>query len=404
MAAAGADAWVSSLVGTGIRPTPTHPDPAWRAAVSATWDRWTDSADADGLMDGYGIQAALVRSMVVSGEGIAVVALGLNGVTVRIVDPEQIDPALTRDLDGGGRIIQGIEFDAAGRRVAYHVLRDRPGFGVRLDHVRVPAEDVIHLFRVDFPGQIRGVSWFAPILLRLRDLDETHDALVLRAKLAAMLAGFVVAPDGQVPFDGEVMDGSLEGGLEPGTLKVLRPGEDIRFSDPPKIGEDGIDFLKVTAREIAAGLGVPASVLMGDYSDANYSSLRASLLDFRRRVEAIQHNTIVFQMLRPLWRRVVATEILAGRLSAPGFERDPEAYLGARWITPKNEWVDPAKDVEAEIAAIGAGLMSRRAAVEARGISIENLDAEIAEDRRRAQSLGLTFPAATARPNPGEQP
>ncbi|MEJ1161784.1 phage portal protein [Prosthecomicrobium sp. N25] len=396
MAAAGVEAWVSSLIGTGIRPTSTHPDASWRAAAARAWDAWTDRADADGLVDGYGIQALMVRRMIVDGEAFAVVGLTDHGATVRVLDAEQVDATVTRELDGGARIVQGVELDATGRRVAYHVLRDRPGFGLRIDHVRVPAEDMVHLLRIDVPGQIRGVSWFAPILLRLRELDEAHDAQVVRQKLAAMLAGFIVSPDGQVPFDGEVAAGVLDGGMEPGTIKILRPGEDIRFSDPAKIGQEAIDFLKITAREIAAGLGVPASVLTGDYSDANYSSLRASIVEFRRRVEAIQHNVIVFQMLRPLWRRVLATEILAGRLSAIGFERDPEAYVGARWITPRQEWVDPMKDAQAEVLAIQNGLMSRRAAVEARGLAVEDLDEEIAADQARADALGLRLGSAPA--------
>nr|WP_246729193.1 phage portal protein [Methylosinus sp. RM1] len=124
--------------------------------------------------------------------------------------------------------------------------------------------------------------------------------------------------------------------------------------------------MRVTAREIAAGLGVPYEQLTGDLSSVNYSSIRAGLVEFRRRVEALQHNVVVHQFCRPVWRRFVTTEYLAGRLEAPGFERDPEPYLSASWLPPKVEWVDPLKDVQAEILAIGAGLMSRRQAVAAR--------------------------------------
>lgn len=204
-----------------------------------------------------------------------------------------------------------------------------------------------------------------------------------------MLTGFITTADGAVPFDGERDGGNLDGGLEPGVLKVLGPGQDVRFSDPAKVGAEVIDFLRITAREIAAGLGTPYESLTGDLSSVNYSSIRAGLVDFRRRAEAIQHNVLVFRMLRPIWRAFVTAEILSGRIAAQGFESDPESYLGARWITPRQEWVDPAKDVDAEIAAIGAGLMSRRQAVEARGISVEELDAERAADATREAALGI---------------
>ena len=158
-----------------------------------------------------------------------------------------------------------------------------------------------------------------------------------------------------------------------------------------RIGAEAIDFLRFTAREIAAGLGVPYEVLTGDLSQVNYSSIRAGLLEFRRRVEAHQHNVLVFQLLRPIWRAFVTAEILSGRIAAPGFGRNPELWLGARWITPRFDWVDPRKDVEAELAAIEGGLMSRRQAVAARGYDLEALDQEIADDNARAARLGLSF-------------
>ena len=405
LAASGADTWVSALVGTGIKPQSTHPAADVRAALNAAFERWTDEADAEGVADLYGLQALAARRLVVDGESFATFAHDANGgLRIRLLDAEQVDPALHREIGEDSRIVAGVEFDSQGRRLAYHAFRERPGLplGTMLDTVRLPAEDVCHLFRPDVPGQVRGLSWFAPTLLRLADYDAASDAQLMRQKIAALLTGFITDPNGQpADFTGEGDGmGNLDGGLEPGSLKVLLPGQDIRFSDPATIGAEVIDYLKMTAREIAAGLGVPYEALTGDLSGTNYSSIRAGLVEFRRRVEAIQHNVLVFQLCRPTWRRFVTTEILSGRLAAPGFERNPEPWLGARWITPRQEWVDPKKDAEAEIAAIGAGLMSRRQAVAARGYDLEALDAEIAADTARAAALGLTFstsanPAAT---------
>ena len=64
----------------------------------------------------------------------------------------------------------------------------------------------------------------------------------------------------------------------------------------------------------------------------------------------------------------------------------------------------PQKDVAAEVAAINAGLMSRRQAVAARGYDLEALDAEIAADNARAASLGLNFAAPSSSPPQGITP
>lgn len=391
LAASAAEAWVSALVATGIKPQSAHGDDAIRATQNGRFEAWTDEADADGVTDFYGLQAIMVRRMVIDGEAFGLLVNTADGLKIRLIDAEQVDPAKTLEMPDGTRIIQGVEFDPSGKRVAYHIFPERPGiaFGsYALTARRIPAEDVIHLFKVETPGQVRGISWFAPVMLRIADLDSWRDAQLVRQKVAAMLAGFIVSPDGTGdPMDGNADGaGNLVGGLEPGTLKFLDPGQDIRFSTPAGIGPEVMTFAKMTEREIAVGLGLPASILSGDLSDVNYSSIRAGLVEWRRRIEAIQHGTIAFQMLRPVWSRWSMIEVLTGRI-----QTTVEAARGATWITPKQQWVDPAKDVQAELDAINGGLMSRREAVTSRGVDIERLDAEIAADNERAGRLNLTF-------------
>lgn len=395
-ARSGCAAWTSQLVGAGITAQSAAPDPVARKIINAAWQRFVDECDSDGLADFNGIQAVVAERLVVDGECFAVSIHDDHGrLQIRLMDATQVDGAYHTELARGARIVGGVEFDESGRRVAYHAFKQRPGLPIMtsLELVRLPAEDVCHVFRVETPGQVRGVSWFASIILRLADMDQAHDAQLMRQKVAALLAGFIVDPNGEAGgFDGKSDGGgNLDGGLEPGTLKVLGPGQDIRFSDPAAIGMESIEFLKITAREIAVGLGVPYEALTGDLTDVNYSSIRAGLVDFRRRAEAYQHNIVVRQFCRPVWRRWLTTEILAGRIGAPGFERDPEAWLAVNWLPPRNDWVDPLKDAQAEILAINAGLISRRQAVAARGYDLEALDAEIAQDRRDAEALGLSF-------------
>lgn len=389
LAASGVEAWVSALVGTGIKPQATHTNQPVRQALNLAFENWTDDADADGLTDFYGLQAIMARRVVIDGEAFGLLVNRDGRLSVRLVDAEQVDPSLNRELGEGKRIVQGIEFDATGRRVAYHVLPERPGmpFGyLALTPTRVPAADVVHMFRPEAPGQVRGISWFAPVLLRIADLDSWRDAQLIRQKVAAMLTAFVTDMNGTgTPFEPDGR-GNLLGGLEPGTIKFLDPNQDVKFSTPAGIGAEVIDFAKITEREIAVGLGVPATLLTGDLSDVNYSSIRAGLVEFRRRVEALQHGVLSFQIVRPIWRRWAMLEVLSGRVTGT-----VEAALPMKSITPKQAWVDPTKDVRAELDAIAGGLMSRREAVTSRGVDIEALDAEIAADKARSDGLGLAF-------------
>lgn len=390
---------IANAIGSGVKPRSRHPDAAVRDRLHALWNHWTDRADAAGLTDFYGLQALALRAMVESGESFARLRLAETDdgppLAIDLLDREQVPTDLHREIGNGARIRAGIEFDAAGRRVAYHCYRHRPGDALApmaLDTVRVPAPDMLHLFEPLAPGQLRGITWLAPILLRLHELDQYEDAALVKAKVAALFTGFIRDPDGTVAGlnNGTAVNGILNVGMEPGSLIPLPPGADIQFSEPADPGDYGA-FVKNHLRAIAAGLGVPYELVSGDLEGVTYSSIRAGLLEFRRRIEQLQYSVIVFQFCRPVWERFVRLAALTGAIDTRAFDRDPAAFLAAEWLPPKWDWVDPMKDARAEIEQIRAGLKSRSQSIAERGYDIEEVDAAIAADRAREQRLGLSF-------------
>lgn len=405
-AANGVEALQTGLVGSGITPASQHPESATRAAIGAWWDKWTASCDLDGLTNFGGLQGTIARGLPVDGEAFLHMPITAAGLRLRVIPPEMVDEAKTAELGNGARIIAGVEYDSAGHRIAYWFLPQRPTdvFATSGPSVRVPADEVCHIFKPLGAGQVRGVSWLASALLKISEFDQLDDALLVGFKVAAMHAGFLVDQNGSAqgsPYgDGSDSKGILETGLEPGTLKYLPPGWDVKFSTPQQ-AQQAVEFAILTLRAIAAGLGVPEHLLTGDLSRANYSSLRAALVSFRQRLEAIQFNTLVPQLLNPVWQRAITFGVLSGQIAAPDFESNSAAWFAVEWHPPAMPWVDPLKDAQADIAAINAGLMSRRQAVAQRGYSIEQLDAEIAADRAREKGLGLTFntPAKTGADN-----
>lgn len=243
---------------------------------------------------------------------------------------------------------------------------------------------------------MRGITWLAPVLLRLHELDQFEDAALVKAKVAALFTGFITDPDGTAGgLSGSNNNGALTVGMEPGSLIPLPPGTDIRFSNPTE-HDAYAPFVKNHLRAVAAGMGLPYELVSGDLEGVTYSSIRAGLIEFRRRVEQLQHNVVVHLFCRPVWERFVRLAVLTGDLPARDFDRDPAAYLGCEWLPPKFDYVDPKKDVEAEILAINAGLKSRTQAISERGYDAEQVDAEIAADKARSDALGLSFGAAPA--------
>ncbi|MGV6850206.1 MAG: phage portal protein [Marinibacterium sp.] len=381
---------VAEAVGAGIEPASAHPDADLREPLNQTWLTFAETADAEGRTDLRGLLAQMVQACVVDGEAFAVIEEDAEGITLRLIPAEMVDESKTADLPSGGYIAAGIEFDARGRRVAYHIQPHRPTelFPTAGEPIRVPASDVLHLMRPLGPGQVRGVSWLAPILLTLNEFDQLQDALLVGAKISAMHAGFVtdlnnLGGTGAYPEADDLTDISLE----PGVVRILPAGTDIKFNSPTE-AKDSIAFAKLTLGQIAAGLGVPQHLLDGDLSNANYSSLRAGLIPFRQKIEQFQYHQIVPQVLTPLWRRVVTRAYVAGGLDLP----DLSSAFKVEWLTPRALQVDPQKDTAALIAQIDAGLTSRTQAVASLGWNAADLDAERAAERQREADLGLTSP------------
>ena len=210
---------------------------------------------------------------------------------------------------------------------------------------------------------------------------------------------------------GVMLDAALAG-LEPGTLQILEPGEDIKFSAPAVVGSSYAEFMRQQFRAVAAAMGITYEMLTGDLTQVNYSSIRAGLLEFRRRCEVIQHGVIVHQLCRPIWRAWMDQAVLEGALMLPGYSRRQREYQVAKWIPQGWQWVDPQKEFNAMKLAIRAGLTSRSEAISAYGYDAEDVDREIAADNARADALGLVFDSdprhdqapAVAPPPPTEQP
>jgi lambda family phage portal protein len=410
-AANACEAFASNLVGDGIKPSSLIEDPALRDQVQRLWLAWTDEADADGLTDFYGLQAMVAREMFVAGE--CFVRLRprraedglLVPIQLQLLQSEMLPFEKTEAAANGNRIRCGIEFNAIGRRQAYHFRRRHPGDSTdqgtfTSETVRVPAEDVLHIYRPIDAGQIRGLPHVAPAMVRLFLLDQYDDAELDRKKTAAMFAGFITktAPEEQLMGEIEATDDSgATVSLEPGTLQVLLPGEDVKFSSPADVGGGYEAFQYRTLLSVSASLGLPYHLVTGDVRQANYSSLRAELVEFRRRVEQLQHGVVAHQLCRPVWARWLETAVLSGALEIPDFARSPARYRPVNWIPPRWDWVDPLKDIQAQVLAMEAGIVSRRKVVQATGYDVEEIDRENATDAARVAALGLHY-----RTSPGE--
>ena len=274
------------VVGSGV--SPSEENKAWMQ-----WANTTD-CDADGRHDLNGLLRLALRCVAESGEVMIRKRMRRNGdglavpMQLQVMEPDYIDDnlydyrnAIARNATaGGGKIIQGIEFDAIGKRVAYWLYPDHPGavYGpVQISSRRVPADGILHAFDTLRPGQVRGMSWFAPLLLRFRDFDDYEDATLMKQKIAACLSVITSDVNGDGAPLGTGAESEVIDSLEPGMILNLPPGRSVDVVDPPT-NTDYDSFAASQLRAIASGLGLTFEDLTRNYQRLPFSAARMSRL------------------------------------------------------------------------------------------------------------------------------
>lgn len=422
------ETFVAYAVGDGIVPAPLLPE-AQAAAVKEAWYDWTDEADADGLTDLYGLQTLAARACFDAGECFARRRdrFSSDGLTVpvqyQLLEAEQLDQAYTTKLSNGNQVRQGIEFGNHGNRLAYWFFRTHPGdttLQVSGERVRVPADQVIHMFKPLRPGQIRGRPWITPGIIKMYDLDQYEDAELMRKKFAAFLMAFIEQEPGyDISDTGIVNDdtretatddnGTAEVDMEPGLAQLLPKGHKVNIHEPADVGPNFESFMFRSLLALCAAMGLPYHAVTGDVSKANYSSLRAALLEVKRRISKFQHEVMVFQFCNPIYKHWLPTAVLSGAVSIPNFTEANRFKLSrVKWIAPRWDWVDPLKDMQAEILAVDNGFKSRSDVIESMGDDPAEVDKRIAADQEREDRLGLRLNrkagGSSAADIPAEQP
>ncbi len=387
-AAKGVSVIVNNVVGYGIRAQ-------WQIAgkrnvklVQDLWKQWaeTEQCDATGNQNFYGIQQTVMRSVVESGEclirmrpryGNAAAGLAVN-FQLQVMEPDYFYEFNDGPLLNGNYVQRGIEYDFMGRRVAYYVYKSHPGSlgqfynSFKNGYTRVPATEIIHVFRTDRPGQERGVSWLAPVMIRLRELDIYEDAYLNRQKLANLFAAFIYTDDPQEAEE-EYSDVSE---LTPGSMYVLKNGRTVSFSNPPKADDYG-PYTLANLKAVASGLGITYESLTGDLSQVNFSSARMGWQEFGRSIDAWRWNLIIPKLCNSVafWFSEFA--------NLPGATTE--------WTPPARMMVDPIREIPAIKDAIRSGLMTQSEAIREQGYDPEQLLTEMAADNARLDELNLTL-------------
>lgn len=381
------NAYIDNLVGNGIIAKWENPE------IQRLWNIFETQCDADGNLNFSGMQALVTGAEFSDGEtlirrrwrrpsdGLAV------PLQIEIIESDHLPIGLT-DITKGIRL--GIQKNNIGQRTHYHLYNHHPSdfpSGMGFNETRaVPASDIIHYFQVLRPKQDRGIPHLSTVLLRLYEIDEMQDATLVKQK-TAQLFGWIIKKREQsfneevdltgtdsasnVDYD-EIINGEAIKKINPGGIHYLDDDEDIDFSSPDGIGPNYVEWIKSELRAVAKAIGLTYEMLTGDLTGVNYSSIRAGLVEFRRRMERLQYHLMIFKFCHQVAKWFLESVWMNRLVDLPNYETSPEIYL-PKWQTPRWDWVDPLKDVMADILEVRAGFDSRANKNAERGLDSEDI-------------------------------
>lgn len=322
------------------------------------------------------LQQIARMNALISGDVLQV--LRYNRVTglpsLQLISGESIQTPIDYIPREGNRIVDGVEIDGRGRHIAFYVIqpdyssRRIPAFGERskrrLAWLSYGTEKLI--------GGVRGAPFLYLSLQALKEIDRIKDATqrtaVIQASIAMIIKkseakpgtrpmlGAATRRDGVPVTDGDGGKRNLNFTSQlPGLIiDELAQGEEPVAFETARTGVNFQEIESVLVHSLAWGNEIPPEVLMLAFS-RNYAGSRSAINEFKMYLERSRMDR-KNETCRPIQAEWLISEILEGRISAPGFLgawRDPlqfdvfGAWCASEWMGAIKPSADLLKDVKA---------------------------------------------------------
>jgi lambda family phage portal protein len=404
------------LVNNTIGPFGIHREPLPRsldgkihrefaAALTALWNDWKKLPEVTWDHDYASMERLACRTWLRDGEHLAQMVIGTDkklnhGTTVpfsvELIEADHLPFELDDDARG---ITQGVERNAWGRTVAFHVYKNHPGGVLRgfdLTTRRVSSDMMLHMKMTDRFRQARGVSVFAAVMRRLEDLKDYEESERIAARVAAAMTGYIkkgAAEEYEPPQDSTQKDRAFS--MKPGMIfDGLQPGEEVGTIASNRPSGLLAPFHSAMLRSVAAGMRASYSSLSKNYN-GTYSAQRQELVEGWLNYQALTQLWIG-QFSRPVWEWFVHAAVLSGAVKVPG-DLDRSTMTNAAFRGPAMPWIDPQKEIAARGESAALGYRSPQQNIHEMGGSVSDVLDEHEQWRDELEARNLTFGSSSGK-------
>lgn len=381
---------VANVVGTGLRLQSQVDGGALelsdqqaaviKSEIEREWAVWSESFECDWERQSQfvDLQELVLRQVLENGDVFALLPYRQRpgeayGLKLQLVEADRVDnPSSVRDTE---QIAGGVERDAVGEVVAYHINRHHPGSidYKTNDYSRYRAfggngqPKVLHLFFKKRPSQNRGVPVLAPVIESLKQLGDFTEGELQSAVISSLFTVAITTADGMGldgvdvddPHGSEYPNNPNNNKVKLGTGNVLglAPGEDVRIINSSRPSAQFEPFFRAICVQIGMALNVPVEVLLKQFN-SSYSASRAALLEAWRHYLK-SRDWLVRHFCQPVFELWLTEAVASGRVNAPGYlGGDPairKAYAAAKWVGPAQGQIDELKETNAAILRVDNG-------------------------------------------------
>lgn len=394
------------IVGDGPTVTSGHKatDDLWRAYFDAEDPGLTGHIDIRHQRSGPEIFAGLVDAWCTDGDQAVILT---DRGSLQCVESERVVTPIVKTggavagiLPNGNRIVDGVEMDAAGAPVAYHIA-DWDAYG-NLDRTRTRRIDAAFCALCVSPlglrtGLTRGEPALQAVAARIERLGSFETSTAVAAEVATLFAAIVESSDPagmqaqleeateDQPEVSDVARRLVE--IQPGAIQYIEKGGTVKQIDPKHPSTNFRDYVVWQLMMIGAELGIPVVASMYDSTGLSWSNIKAILSLSMRSIDPAQAR------LARLLRWVRAWKIQQWRDEGLlTFTSDDEVTAAMRCTVqfPRAPVVDFKSEVEGYVEAIRARLMTRKQACEMLGTGdFDENAARLGQEQAMLDELGI---------------
>lgn len=327
------------------------------------------------------------KNAIVGGDCLVVLRVVKGQVKIQLIDGANVVTPLGRSADvyktSGNRVIDGVEINARGEHVAYHIKKPGIGFETQKINARGSSGRLVAFmiygneYRLN---ETRGMPLIGCMLETMAKLERYKEAVVGGAENRANIAFTIehgVTSTGENPLlgamaraqnadqadqipttiDGKVLQDTVSAAVQNNVinmpndakLNMHAPGMEIAFAD----------FYTPNIDLVCAAIEIPPNVAFSKY-DSNYSASRAALKDWEHTLH-VKRDDLGSQFYQPIYNLWLDVQVLSNKVNLDGYvtalqQKDEfvlDAMRTARWTGANVPHIDPLKEVKAEREKLG---------------------------------------------------